>query len=97
MVGEYIELFNHKKESIGKWRCKAEVEIAPEDKEMFSSAKVVSSEYGKSVCFFLKRGGQEYLPINNLNELNIGDYVNLDTVLLQVFGKQNECDVLVVY
>ena len=94
MVGEYRELFNNKKESIGKWKCKAEVKMASEDKVMFSSAKVVSSEYGKSVCFFIKVGGEQYIPISNFDELNTGDNVNIDTLLFQIFEKENEKDIL---
>ncbi len=94
MKDEIIELFNCKKESIGMWRCKSEIGLDAEDKAMFSNAKVVSSEYDQSVCFFLKRGGQTYVPISNLKELNVGDNVNLDTLLLQVLEKSHEQDVI---
>lgn len=42
----------------------------------------------------LKRGGQTYVPISNLKELNVGDNVNLDTLLLQVLEKSHEQDVI---
>ena len=79
----------------GKWNLKSEVSLDAEDKAMFSSAKVVSSEYGKSVCFFLKSGGQQYIPMSNQGvQLNVGDNVNLDKVNIQVLEKQGEQDIL---
>lgn len=79
----------------GKWNLKTEVSLDAEDKAMFSSAKVVSSEYGKSVCFFLKSGGQQYIPMSNQGvQLNVGDPVNLDKVSIQVLEKQGEEDIL---
>ena len=39
-----------------KWEVKDEVALDEEDKAKFSSAKVVSSDFGKSVCLFLKNG-----------------------------------------
>lgn len=88
-------IFDNFTASTGKWTLKSEVSLAAEDKAMFSSAKVVSSEYGKSVCFFLKSGGQQYIPMSNQGaQLNIGDNVNLDRVTIQVLGKQGERDIL---
>ena len=29
------------------------------------STSVVNSQYGKSVCFFMKGGGQYYIPVSN--------------------------------
>lgn len=79
----------------GKWELKNEVALDNEDKAMFSRAKVVSSEFGKSVCFFLKAGGQKYIPMSNQGvQLSIGDDVNLDKVSIQVLGKEGEEDIL---
>ena len=87
--------FGNVPEDAGKWNLKSEVSLDAEDKAMFSSAKVVSSKYGKSVCFFLKSGGQQYIPMSNQGvQLNIGDNVNLDKVIIQVLGKKGEQDIL---
>lgn len=78
------------------WEVKAEVNLDAEDKAMFSSAKVVSSDYGKSVCFFLKGGkGTQFIPMSNQGvQLAVGDEVNLDAVTIQVLGRSGEKDIM---
>lgn len=79
-----------------KWEVKNEVALDAEDKAMFSSAKVVSSDFGKSVCFFLKGGrGTQFIPLSNQGkQLAIGDSVNLDNVTIQVLGRTGEKDIM---
>lgn len=78
-----------------KWQVKDEVALDAEDKAMFSSAKVVSSEFGKSVCFFLNGGGCQYIPMSNQGEqLAVGDSVNLDAVSIQVLTRPGDKDIM---
>ena len=78
-----------------KWEVKDEVALDAEDKAQFSSAKVVSSDFGKSVCFFLKGGGQQYIPMSNQGEqLAVGDSVNLDAVTIQILGRPGDKDIM---
>lgn len=78
-----------------KWKVKDEVALDAEDKALFSSAKVVSSDFGKSVCFFLKAGGQQYIPMSNQGEqLAVGDTVNLDAVSIQILGRPGDKDIM---
>ena len=79
-----------------KWQVKDEVALDAEDKALFSSAKVVSSDYGKSVCFFLKNGkGTQFIPMSNQGEqLAIGDNVNLDKVTIQILGRSGQEDIM---
>ena len=66
-----------------------------EDKAKFTSAKVVSSDFGKSVCFFLKGGGQHYIPMSNQGEqLAVGDSVNLDAISIQILGRPGDKDIM---
>lgn len=78
------------------WTVKSEVALDAEDKAMFSSAKVVSSDFGKSVCFFLKGGrGTQFIPMSNQGEqLAVGADVNLDRVTIQVLGRTGEKDIM---
>ena len=79
-----------------KWQVKDEIVLDAEDKAMFNAAKVVSSDFGKSVCFFLKGGkGTQFIPMSNQGtQLNVGDDVNLDRVTVQVLGRTGEKDIL---
>lgn len=79
-----------------KWQLTGEVALDAEDKAMFSSAKVVSSDYGKSVCFFLKGGkGTQFIPMSNQGvQLSIGDTVDLDKVTIQMLSRSGEKDIM---
>lgn len=77
-----------------KWQLKSCVPMDAEDKALFSGAKIVDSQYGKSVCLFLKNGGQNFIPVsNNSIEVNIGDTVNLDKVEIETLGRSGEADI----
>jgi hypothetical protein len=75
-----------------KWQVKNEVALDAEDKAMFEGAKVVSSDFGKSVCFFLKGGkGTQFIPMSNQAEqLAVGESVNLDAITIKVLGRTGE-------
>ena len=78
-----------------EWEVKGEVSLDAEDKAMFSSAKVVSSEFGKSICFFLNIGGCQYVPMSNQGEqFAVGDTVSLDAITIQVLGRIGEKDIM---
>lgn len=79
-----------------KWEVKDEVALDEEDKAKFSSAKVVSSDFGKSVCLFPKNGkGTQFIPLSTQGEqLAIGDNVSLDAITIQVIGRTSEKDIM---
>ena len=49
-----------------------------EELALIDRAEVVASEYGNSVCFFMKSGGQSYIPLSRDSELTVGDTVDVD-------------------
>ena len=51
------------------------------------SAKVVSSEYGYSVCFYMVEGGQTYIPVSRDSVVAAGDAVDLTKVKLLTLVK----------
>lgn len=78
----------------GKWVAKSSREFTAEEKAEVSSAIVVASEYGKSVCFFLKSGMRGYIPVSTLSTLQEGQTVNLDDVKLVTLGREGDADIL---
>lgn len=77
-----------------KWNLKEVVKLDAEDKALYSSAKIVDSQFGHSVCFFLKTGGQNFIPVsNNSVEVHTGDIVNLDKVEIEILSRSGEADI----
>ena len=78
----------------GKWSVKGSRNFTADEIDAVSSAKVVDSQYGSSVCFFMKAGGQTYLPLSTESSLQVGDEVNLSEHRLITLEKSGETDIL---
>ena len=57
------------------------------------NAEVVPSQYGNSVCFFMKSGGQTYIPLYEKSSLTPGDTVNLKKAVLITLCREGEDDI----
>ena len=78
----------------GKWNLKASRSFNSEEIAAINRAEVVSSQYGNSVCFFLRAGGQTYIPLSSDSELTVGDTVDLSSASLLTLEKEGEADIL---
>ena len=56
-------------------------------------AEVVESQYGFSVCFFMKSGGQTYVPLDQNSSLGIGSIVDLTKAQLVTLERPGEQDI----
>lgn len=59
------------------------------------SNSVVNSQYGKSVCFFLKGGGQSYIPVSKQGaDPALGSSIDLSTAKLVTLHREGDGDIL---
>lgn len=77
----------------GKWSEKLSRAFAPEEIAAVEQAKVVESNYGLSVCFFMKSGGQTYIPLDQNSSLGIDDIVDLSKAEIVTLQKPGEEDI----
>lgn len=77
----------------GKWNVTDSRSFNDEEKAMISRAEVVASEYGNSVCFFMKSGGQTYIPLSNQSSLTVGDDVDLNKAKLLTLHRDGSDDI----
>lgn len=89
-----MNIFSKLQVYAGKWNLKASRSFNSEEIAAINRAEVVSSQYGNSVCFFLKEGGQTYIPLSNDSELTVGDTVDLSSASLLTLEKEGESDIL---
>lgn len=89
-----MNIFSSLKVYAGKWAVKATRVFSQEEIDAVDTASVVDSQYGMSVCFFMKGGGQTFIPLSNTSSLNVGDTVNLATAKLLTLGREGEADIL---
>ena len=77
----------------GKWSKTASRGFQAEEIAAVKSAVVVESEYGNSVCFFMKAGGQTYLPLSTESAYGVGDEVDLTSAKIITLSKSGEADI----
>ena len=77
----------------GSWNVTNSRSFDAEEIAAVKSAQVVSSEYGKSVCFLMKSGGQTYIPLSNQSSLNVGDEVDLSKAKVLTLHRDGSEDI----
>ena len=77
----------------GKWSEKSARDFSAEEVAAVDKAQVVESQYGLSVCFYMKAGGQSYIPLDQNSSLGIDDLVNLTKAQLVTLQRPGEDDI----
>lgn len=77
----------------GKWNLKSSRAFSPEEIAAVSSAVVVASQYGNSVCFTMVGGGQTFIPLSNSSSKTVGESIDLASAKILTLGKDGESDI----
>lgn len=77
-----------------KWAKTASRGFQAEEIAAVKNAVVVESDYGNSVCFFMKAGGQTYLPLSTESAYKLGDEVDLTSAKIITLSKSGESDIM---
>ena len=77
----------------GKWNEKEVNAFSQEEIDSISKAEVVESQYGLSVCFYLKAGGQAYIPLDQNASASLGDTIDLSKAKVVTLSKAGEDDI----
>ena len=88
-----MNIFSALRVYAGKWSEKNVRTFAPEEVAAVDKAEVVESQYGLSVCFFMKAGGQSYIPLDQNSSAAIGDTIDLTKAQIVTLCKQGENDI----
>lgn len=88
-----MNIFSSLRVYAGKWSEKARRAFSKEEIEAISSATVVESQYGNSVCFTMLSGGQTYIPLDINSSKSVGDTIDLGSAELVTLSKQGEADI----
>lgn len=88
-----MNIFSSLQVYAGKWMVKAVRAFSQEEQDAVESATVVSSQYGNSVCFMMKSGGQTFIPLDQSSSLGVGEKVDLSKAELVTLEKSGEADI----
>ena len=88
-----MNIFSALRVYAGKWQEKKVESFKAEEIALVDKAEVVESQYGLSVCFFMKAGGQSYIPLDQNSSAAIGDTIDLTKAQVVTLQKQGENDI----
>lgn len=88
-----MNIFNSLRRYADKWQETAKRAFDAEEINAVGNAKVVESQYGFSVCFMMKSGGQTYIPLDKDSTLGAGDTVDLTKAQLVTLSRAGEDDI----
>ena len=89
-----MNIFNDLQVYAGKWSIKSTRAFDAEEISAVSSAVVVPSQYGNSVMFTMKGGGQTYIPLAQDATVGVGEIIDLSEARLLTLGKDGESDII---
>ena len=79
----------------GKWSVKETRNFTSEEQSRVSSIEVVSSEFGKSACFFMVDGQRGYIPLDKDSELltPVGKSLSFNDIELVILERMGDADI----
>ena len=88
-----MNIFSALKVYAGKWQVSNKRAFSDEEINAVDTAKVVTSQYGLSVCFMMKGGGMTYIPLDQNSSLSEGDVINLKNAELITLHRDGDDDI----
>lgn len=88
-----MNIFNSLRQYAGKWSVKNTRDFTSEEINAVKEAVVVPSSFGLSVCFFLKAGGQSYIPLSSTSSKGSGEIIDMNSAKLVTLCKEGESDI----
>lgn len=83
-------VFDTLKSYAGNWNVTNTRKFSEEEKSAISRTEVVSGQWGLSVCFFMKNGRQNYIPVSQDSNLGVGDSLDINNASLLTLERDGE-------
>lgn len=75
-----MNIFDLMKSYQSEWNEVESREFTAEEQKAVESATVVTSNYGKSVCFLLPGGIKKFMALEPVAEANVGDTLDMSAI-----------------
>ncbi len=93
-IGKYaMNIFDSLQTYGGNWNVTGERSFTDAETALVNKAEVVPSQFGLSVCFFMKSGGTTYIPLSNTSSLAAGDAVDMSQAKLITLHRDGDGDI----
>lgn len=87
-------IFAGLREYAGKWAVSGSRKFSQEEKDSVVSNSIVDSQYGLSVCFIMRNGGQTFIPLSTNSTKGRGESINMESASLITLSKAGENDIV---
>lgn len=91
---ENMNIFKKVRMYATKWQQTGSRPFSEEEIAAVERTEVVASQYGNSVCFFMKEGGMSFIPLSKESSLGVGESIDMQNAKLLTLSKQGEDDIL---
>lgn len=88
-----MNIFSSLKIYAAKWSVKSSRSFSPEEINAVIEAVVVASQYGNSVCFSMKEGGQCFIPLSTDASVGVGEIIDMSKANIVTLERQGEADI----
>lgn len=78
----------------GEWKVINRRSFNSEEQAAISSAVVVPSDYGNSVCFMMASGGKTFIPLSKNSSKGVGESIDITKAELLTLAKEGEDNIL---
>lgn len=89
-----MNLFDELKRYCTRWNLKDERDFTQEEISCVDNNIIEKSQYGNSVCFFMKDGGKCYIPCDVNMTLGVGESIDMTKAKVITLQKEGEDDIL---
>ena len=89
-----MNIFSKLRQYAGKWQLSDSRKFSEEEIASVERTEIVASQYGNSVCFFMKEGGMSFIPLSKESSLGVGESIDMQNAKLLTLSKQGEDDIL---
>lgn len=89
-----MSIFSSLRRYASGWEVTSSKNFTQSEINEVKRTEVVPSEYGMSVCFFFKAGGQSYIPVSRDSDVEIGQSVDLTKCKVLTLSQEGSADII---
>lgn len=78
----------------GKWQVSDRRSFTEDEINSVERTEIVKSQYGNSVCFYLRSGGMAFIPCATDMQKGVGEPIDMKKAEVLTLSKKGEADIL---
>lgn len=88
-----MNIFDSLQMYAGQWQVVNSRNFSDEERNAVVGTEIVASQYGKSVCFFMKSGQQAYIPVSNTCDPALGSSIDMEKAKVITLSRPGDANI----